>query len=237
MPRLMPAEQRINRATGASVPQRPEPWTDDGAIAQLPGVPELHRALTDCRRCEVEGYLVRACPTAFFGEKRPMMLVGQAPGPGGRGIPFGSPGSDRKLTAWFRAAGFDPADQWRERMYITAITKCFPGKATGGAGDRVPSPAEQALCRPWLDRQMALVEPKIILLVGSLAIRTFLRPLGQRDLSLDVVVGRRFSDGAGRLLLPLPHPSGVSRWLNRPESEAKVSAAMALLGLALVGLD
>jgi len=57
--------------------------------------------------------------------------------------------------------------------YRTAITKCFPGKSPTGGGDRRPSPTEVALCRPWLDQELALLRPRVILLLGGLAIDRF----------------------------------------------------------------
>ena len=91
-------------------------------------------------------------------------------------------------------------------------------------GDRVPSPEEQSLCRPWLDELIAGLDPQIVLLVGSLAIRTFLSPLK----SLSAVVGTS-TELEGIRYLPLPHPSGVSRWLNEPANVEAVGRAMSIL--------
>ncbi|PZR99002.1 MAG: hypothetical protein DLM69_07885, partial [Candidatus Chloroheliales bacterium] len=146
-------------------------------------------------------------------------------------VPFAGAGTNGKLKAWFAAAGI-PADQdWRDYMYISAVTKCYPGRLPGAAGDRVPTPIEQALCRPYLNAQHRLVQPRIIIMVGLLAIQTFLLPLGLKksELTLSNVVGQGFSDAAGVRYLPLPHPSGVSRWLNSAEARAKVDRACALL--------
>jgi uracil-DNA glycosylase len=113
---------------------------------------------------------------------------------------------------------------------MTSITKCFPGKAADGNGDRRPSRAEVELCRPHLDHQLALMKPSLLILVGGLAHERFLpgRPLSE-------LVGRVF-DGAGRevgprsrarpLLVPLPHPSGASRWLNDAGNRALLDRAI-----------
>ena len=112
---------------------------------------------------------------------------------------------------------------------MTSITKCFPGKGTGG-GDRRPSRPEVDLCRPHLDRQLALLKPDVLILVGGLAHERFLpgRPL-------DALVGRIFDlsgrevargTGARPLLVPLPHPSGASRWLNAAENRALLDRAL-----------
>ncbi len=210
-----------------------EIWRDSTAIYQLGDLPGLHAVIRSCRRCEVGGYLERAAPVAFRPTSLPLMLCGQAPGIGGlvNDVPFGTPGSNRRLVGWFREAGLEPAEQWRDFMYITSITKCYPGRLPGAAGDRVPSLAEQALCRPYLEAQLRLVQPRIVIMVGLLAINTFLQPLGLKksQISLDKVVGQGFTDEAGRRYLPLPHPSGVSHWLNGAANRAKVSAGLALL--------
>ena len=159
------------------------------------------------------------------------MVIGQAPGAQteAKRYHFAGPGG-RLLETWFEAAGF-PAGTWRERSYITSLTRCFPGKAVRSKGDRKPSPAELALCRPFLDAELALVRPRLILLVGTMAIETF---LGKR--SLDEVVGT-LCEQDGRLLLPLPHPSPVSRWLNNPAHRELVDRAIALLARCRVELD
>ena len=135
-----------------------------------------------------------------------------------RSLPFGGPGGVL-LDRWLTRAGFPP-NYLRTGIYLTALTRCFPGKARSGKGDRAPSPAEMALCRPWLDAEFALINPKVVLLVGQMAIRAFLGPQ-----PLAECVGDRFAQD-GRVWLPLPHPSGVSRWLNAPAHQAQVERAL-----------
>jgi uracil-DNA glycosylase len=117
-------------------------------------------------------------------------------------------------------AGWEEAE-FRATQYMTAITKCFPGKAAGGRGDRAPSRAEQKLCRPFLEEELALVDPEIVIPVGGLAIRHFLGKAKLVD-----VVGTVVQDDEGRWIVPLPHPSGASLWLNKPEHRALVSRAI-----------
>src|SRR5260370_13997684 len=159
-----------------------------------------------------------------------MMLIGQAPGAveAVRRLPF--QGRSRKvLMGWLMRAGFSSEAQVRRQVYMSSITKCFPGKGSGG-GDRRPSRAEVDLCRPHLDRQLALIKPDLLILVGGLAHERFLpgRPL-------DTLVGRLFDasglevsgrTGARPLLVPLPHPSGASRWLNVVENRALLDRAL-----------
>ena len=158
------------------------------------------------------------------------MLIGQAPGAAEavRRLPF--QGRSRNvLMGWMIRAGFSSEAQVRRQVYMTSVTKCFPGKGTGG-GDRRPSRAEVDLCRPHLDRQLALIKPELLILVGGLAHERFLP-----GRSLDQLVGRLF-DPTGRevrsrervrpLLVPLPHPSGASRWLNAVENRLLLERAL-----------
>jgi uracil-DNA glycosylase len=158
------------------------------------------------------------------------MLIGQAPGitEAVKRLPFQGR-SGKILMAWLIRAGFASEVEVRRRVYMTSITKCFPGKGTGG-GDRRPSRAEVELCRPHLDRQLALIRPELLILVGGLSHERFLS--GQ---PLDSLVGRLFDlegkevrrDNRARpLLVPLPHPSGASRWLNLPENRALLDQAL-----------
>jgi uracil-DNA glycosylase len=80
------------------------------------------------------------------------------------------------------------------------------------------------LCRPWLDAQLAILKPDIVLLVGLLAIQTCLG----RVSSLQAVVGTAVIKEGVRYL-PLPHPSGVSRWLNESQNVEAVARAMAIM--------
>lgn len=152
------------------------------------------------------------------------MLVGQAPGVTEAQVkrPFNA-SSGTRLFQWLSEAGLGE-DEFRANFYMTAVTKCYPGKHPKGKGDRKPSRAEQDLCRPYLNRELALVQPQILVAVGGLAIETL---LGQR-LRLDEAVGSVF-EVDGRQVLPLPHPSGASLWPNRPENQARIARALALL--------
>lgn len=190
----------------------------------------LHREIRACTRCVGAGFLPQAAPVLSGYPDNRMMLIGQAPGivEQERRLPFQGR-SGKVLMRWLIRAGFRSEEQVRRRVYMTSITKCFPGKGTGG-GDRRPSRAEVELCRPHLDHQLALVDPEVILLVGGLAHERFLpgRPLSE-------LVGRLF-DQSGRpaggrltgqtLLVPLPHPSGASRWLNDPVNVARLDEAL-----------
>lgn len=176
-----------------------------------------------------------AAPVIAAPGRPRIMLVGQAPGRVEEvaGRPF-SGRAGRQLFRWLEQAGFGDEAAARRRIYLTSITKCFPGPALSGGGDRRPSPSEIALCSGFLDRQLELIRPRLLLAVGQLAIQRFLGRAAMGQL-----VGRVF-DGSGRelppsagspggqlpLLLPLPHPSGASRWLNSEENRLLLQAGL-----------
>ena len=174
-----------------------------------------------CQRCASAGHPI--VPGAIFSGAAgsTLMIVGQAPGPSEveAGRPFSGP-SGRRLFAWLARAGF-AEHEVRERHYMTSVTRCYPGRRSSGRGDRTPSRAEQALCRTFLDRELELVRPLVVVPVGRLAISVFLG--GQ---PLNAVVGSATQDAEGRWLVPLPHPSGASHWLNDPENAAHVDRAL-----------
>lgn len=190
----------------------------------------LNARLRSCRRCHLTGYLneresvpIARDPEADAPLPR-ILLVGQAPGlrATNENRPFAGLAGD-KLRAWFEVGGIPREDFWR-KIHFSAVTKCYPGRLPGARGDRVPTPEEQVFCRPWLDAQLDLLKPDIVLLVGLLAIQTFLG----RVPSLSAVVGTAIIKDGVRYL-PLPHPSGVSRWLNERENVEAVGRAMGIL--------
>ena len=184
----------------------------------------LHSEMRACRRCLEAGYDI--VPGAVFSGPAPaaLMLVGQAPGVTEAQVkrPFNA-SSGTRLFQWLAVAGLEE-DEFRRGYYMTAVTKCYPGKQAGGKGDRRPTRAEQRLCRPFLEQEMALVQPRVMLAVGGLAIETLLG----RSLRLADAVGRVF-EVDGHWVLPLPHPSGASLWPNKPENQARLDRALALL--------
>lgn len=183
----------------------------------------LHQKILSCRLCVEAGTIPRAAPVVVEAYPRPIMLLGQAPGIVESEIrrPFAGR-SGRELFRWMASIGITEAE-FRRHVYMTAVTKCFPGKARSGSGDRRPSAREIALCRPYLERQLALVRPEVILLVGGLAIERFLPGIPLAEL-----IGARV-DRHGLRLIPLPHPSGASRWLNAPAHRELLARALTLV--------
>src|SRR2546428_1249336 len=122
----------------------------------------LHREIRACRKCVLGGYLTAATPIVEGKATDRVMIVGQAPG--AVEIEVGRPFAGRSgavLRQWLARAGIDEA----HLPYRSAITKCFPGKNPRGEGDRRPSPAEIALCAPWLERELPPGRPHLLLLL------------------------------------------------------------------------
>jgi len=104
--------------------------------------------------------------------------------------------------------------------------RCFPGKNPTG-GDRVPSPEEVLNCITWLDREIKILQPDLVIPVGKLAIAQFI-PLQK----LDQIIGRKFTvtrDEHCFDLVPLPHPSGASTWHCKETGKSLLKCALKLI--------
>jgi len=185
---------------------------------------DMQADMATCRKCLEAGYQIESMPL-FVGHKgMPVLLIGQAPSehatqPGH--TPFSKGTGASRLFDWMLRAGWRE-EEFRDICYFSAVTKCFPGKNPKGDGDRVPSKEEQALCRGWLDGELYFVKPKLILTVGGLAASIFFA----KGTKLTDIIGTWIEDGDGRRILPLPHPSGASRWLNRPQNLRRLDTAI-----------
>jgi uracil-DNA glycosylase len=171
--------------------------------------------------CVDQGIIAEATPT-FHGEwGAPFFLVGQAPGPAERESrrPF-SGRAGKELDRWMVRAGFADPQEFRRLTYIAAMMRCFPGRNRQNTGDLRPPPAAVANCAHWLEAELRLLRPKAIIPVGQLAITRF---LGEG--SLEDRVGKRF--GEHPVVIPLPHPSGQSRWLNTQANRDRLANALA----------
>lgn len=183
----------------------------------------LQAACRACTRCVEDGVLPAANPTFEGSAGAVFFLVGQAPGPVERDLrrPFmGRAG--RELGRWVERAGFASADEFRRVTYIASLIRCFPGRNAANTGDRPPPARAIRNCAPWLEAELELIRPRAILLVGQLAIARFLGAA-----ALEERVGRLF--GEAPLYLPLPHPSGQSRWLNDAANRERLERALGLL--------
>jgi uracil-DNA glycosylase len=180
-----------------------------------------------CRRCVEAGFLAEAHPVLWGHAGQPRMLIGQAPGARAHvlGVPWSGP-SGKLLRAWFSQAGFEP-ERFMDDWYLTSLTKCFPGKAAAGPGDRAPSTKERALCRPHLEGEIGLVRPRLVVTLGRLAADAVIPSAKGRSLKDLVGSVHEVDFGYGIVpVVPLPHPSGVGRWLNDPVNRALVEVGL-----------
>ena len=212
-------------------------------IDKARAVAALQARVRGCRLCQQHGYIPAAHPITEGRATDRILLVGQAPGRVSieRDRPFSGP-AGRVLDGWLVRAGF-PAGSLHTQVYLSSLTKCDPGKNPRGGGDRAPSPAEVALCRPYLETELAILRPDVILLLGGLAITHVLgkkrldEVVGQSYDADDVIFRPLWPGHEGARLLPLPHSSGVSRWLNSPDHQELLAAALGHLARWRVELD
>jgi uracil-DNA glycosylase len=187
----------------------------------------LQRDLAHCRLCAEAGYPLESLPVRAPGAGQRAYLFGQAPGAieGVQRLPLrGRAG--RTLRRWLELE----EDEFYARFYCASVTRCYPGRAASGRGDRAPTSREQQLCAFWRDRELELLRPRLIVTVGGLALK---RLLGFP--SLTPCIGERY-ELAGTPVVPLPHPSGASGWLNDPANRERLAAAAALVRRELARL-
>ena len=187
----------------------------------------LQRDNRSCRACVEAGFPLESLPVVegHLGQKA--YILGQAPGvvEGEQRRPWrGRAG--QTLRRWL---GLDE-HAFYATFYCAAMTRCYPGRALSGGGDRTPTAREQDLCSFWREWELRLLAPRLIVPVGGLAIR---RLLGLS--SLNASVGERFEVGEA-VAIPLPHPSGVSRWMNAPQNQERVLSAVELIHAELRAL-
>jgi uracil-DNA glycosylase len=183
-------------------------------------VAELHA----CRKCP----RMASAPVSGPPVRSEVMLVGQAPGVREPQLerPFAWT-AGKTLFRWFEEACGLGEDVFRSSIYMAAVCRCFPGKHPKGSGDRVPDDEEIANCAPWMEREIALLRPKLVIPVGKLAIAQFVTAE-----KLSEVIGRRIRLERGGVafdLVALPHPSGASTWHRTEPGKSLLRKALGLL--------
>jgi len=187
----------------------------------------LERDLSRCRACVEAGYPLQSLPVRAPGTGQRAYMFGQAPGvvEGEERLPWrGRAG--RTLRRWLELE----EDEFYATFYCASVTRCYPGRAPSGRGDRTPTPPEQELCSFWCEWELRLLQPSLIVTVGGLALRTL---LGLP--SLTPSVGERY-ELDGTPVVPLPHPSGASGWLNDTANRQRLAAAVGLVRAELSGV-
>ena len=180
-------------------------------------IASLQRDNRVCRACAEADYPIESLPVVQPYTGQPAYIHGQAPGviEGQQRLPWrGRAG--KTLRRWLEME----EDEFYGTFYCASVTRCYPGRARSGNGDRTPTPREQELCSFWREWELRLIRPELILAVGGLSAK---RLLGITNLGDSI--GRRLElDGA--TAIPLPHPSGTSRWLNSPENRVRLDQAL-----------
>jgi uracil-DNA glycosylase len=195
-----------------------------GRRSRYRSIVSLQRDNRVCRACSEAGFRLESLSIVqpYTGQRA--YMFGQAPGAveGEQRRPWrGRAG--RTLRRWLEL----DEDEFYDTFYCASVTRCYPGKAPSGRGDRAPAPREQELCAFWREWELRLMRPELIVPVGGLALR---RLLGLT--SVTECVGRRFEHESA-VVIPLPHPSGASGWLNDPANRARVARAAELVRGAL----
>jgi len=198
-----------------------------------PRMTRLHARIRKCHKCFPKGGN-SPVPGEGGGRRRGVLFIGQAPGvkePIVQRMFAWTAG--KRLFRWLSTIGLEE-QRVRTRAYIAAVTKCYPGKAKGGGGDRKPAPWEVANCAPYLDEAMSILRPRVMVPIGGLALE---RILGVKELT--GCIGRefkvRFPHGVA-VVIPLPHPSGASTWFVYPKNQRRLKRALALLKRRAKGL-
>lgn len=156
-----------------------------------------------------------------------IMSVGQAPGihEGKVQKPFGWT-AGKTLFQWFESIDV-VEEKYREQVYMAAVCRCFPGKNPKGSGDRVPNQQEIETCSYWLQQEYQIIQPKLIIPIGRLAIEQYLKFKVLTD-----VIGKQHTQQLGDLnvdIIPLPHPSGLSTWYRKSPGKELLQEALQLI--------
>ena len=170
-----------------------------------------------CRRCLEAGFPIVPRPIFAGHSGQVAYLLGLAPGrvEAETGLPWqGRAG--RTLRRWLEL----DEDAFFQLFYCAAVTRCFPGPSASGRGDRRATALEESLCTSWREHELRLLRPALVVTVGLEPARMLL-PV------------RRLVDAIGKsflldeaIVVPLPHPSGASAWLNNRENRARLGKAL-----------
>jgi uracil-DNA glycosylase len=191
-------------------------------------IASLQRDNWVCRACVEAGYPLESLPVRNMLTGQRAYMYGQAPGivEGEERRPWrGRAG--KTLRRWLEL----DEDEFYETFYCASVTRCYPGRPASGRGDRTPTPREQELCAFWREWELEILRPGLIVPVGGLAIKRLLGISG-----LASCIGRTYELGSATVI-PLPHPSGASSWLNLPANRESTARAADSIREALAKLQ
>jgi DNA polymerase len=163
----------------------------------VPTLAEIEREALACTRCA----LAQSRTQVVFGDGDPdadLMIVGEGPGRDEdlQGHPFVGRSGQLLNRLLLEELGLD-----RSQVFTTNSVKCRP------PGNRDPLPNEIAACRPWLDAQLELIKPKVLLTVGNFATKLLLN----RTEGIRTLRGRTYPGPSGTVVVPAYHPAYVLR--------------------------
>jgi DNA polymerase len=179
-------------------------------------IPSLRRAAQVCRACD----LWRRATQTVFGEGRPhadVMLIGEQPGNDEdlAGRPFVGP-AGRILAQALEQAGID-----RSRTYITNVVKHFKWEPRGKRRIHAkPSATEIAACRPWLDAELKVVGPQVVVCLGATAAQSLLG----RSFRVSTRRGEFVQSPLAPCMMATVHPSSILREPDRVARQKAMSA-------------
>lgn len=199
-------------------------------VVSMENLNKIHKKLAACDLCP------GMCGKPVHGQatKTQIMLIGQAPGPheARLGRPFAYT-AGKTLFSWLNRVSNLSEDELRHKIYFAAVARCFPGKNSHGGGDREPSAEEIKNCRVYLEAEVSVIKPKLIIAVGKLAIAEVLGPnIFRKNAPLTEVIGKKFYVnyfGHSTYVVPLPHPSGISTWHKKSPGKELLADALALI--------
>ena len=179
--------------------------------------------LLNCKKCNnMVGKPIVGNPT-----KSKIILIGQAPGikEGDLKKPFAWT-AGKNMFKWFASIGLNE-EKFRKNVYMAAVCRCYPGKNISGSGDRVPTEDEIKKCSSWLNYEIDLLQPNLIIPVGKLAISQFINFEKLND-----VVGKKIKykkDNLSLDIVPLPHPSGLSTWYKKEPGKKLLNDSLRII--------
>lgn len=189
--------------------------------------PDFSRHLEELRSCRLCKGMAGGPVCGTIATSR-IIAIGQAPGPHEEriGRPFAFT-AGRTLFKWLASVGISE-EQYRARVNMSAVCRCYPGKSKGKSGDRVPNPEEIQNCSRYLQYEFLRHRPDLVIPIGKLAVQETLK----RKVSMAEVVGKETRAelfGLAFDCIALPHPSGLNAWNNMEPGKTLIRKALKLI--------